>query len=164
MTLQRAPYDSRMGRIVSPPAHVRASLEALFGEGVDRVRVVEHSLFARLHWRATATTRHGRIYLSGSAEEFFDDPRLMLHEYFHVLGQWQPGALTVGRYLLECCRRGYWDNRFEIEAREFAEEHFLRLRALLARHREAGGASPGGSAEQRLAAIQPAGDQGERGA
>ncbi len=33
-------------------------------------------------------------------------------------------------------RRGYWDNRFEIEAREFAEDNLYRFRALLRRSAE----------------------------
>ena len=119
------------------PARVRTALAALFGEDraelLDRVRVIEHSLFARLHGRAVATTRRRRIYLRGSAQEFFADPMLMLHEYCHVLLQWETGALTTLRYVLEWLRRGYWDNRFEIEAREFAQDHLMRLRALLSR-------------------------------
>jgi hypothetical protein len=140
-----------MGRRIAPPANVHAALEALFGTGVEQVRVIENSLFARLHLRAVATTRRRRIYLRGSAEDFFSDPVLMLHEYCHVLRQWEPGLLTTARYLLEWFRRGYWDNRFEIEAREFAEDHAYRFRALL-----------GLSAEQRLAVIQAAGRGGQQ--
>jgi hypothetical protein len=120
-----------MGRRVFPPHSVRVALEALFGMDIARVQVIEHSLFTRLHGRAIATTRRRRIYLRGSAEEFFCDPVLMLHEYCHVLKQWEPGLLTTGRYVLEWLRRGYWDNRFEIEAREFAADHLYRFRALL---------------------------------
>lgn len=120
-----------MGRPVAPPSHVRAALEALFGSSVDHVLVIEHSLFARLHGRAIATTRRSRIYLRGSAADFFDDPTLVLHEYCHVLKQWEPGALTTFRYVLEWMRRGYWDNRFEIEARAFASDNYYRFRALL---------------------------------
>jgi hypothetical protein len=61
----------------------------------------------------------------------------MLHEYCHVIRQWQAGTLTVGRYLTECLRRGYWNNRFEVEAREFADAHVADLHALLARERPA---------------------------
>jgi hypothetical protein len=120
-----------MGRRVIPPKHVRLALEALFGEDAARVQVIEQSVFTRLHGRAIATTRRRRIYLRGSAEDFFDDPVLMLHEYCHVLKQWEPGLLTTARYVLEWLRRGYWDNRFEIEAREFASDHHYRFRALL---------------------------------
>jgi hypothetical protein len=78
-----------------------------------------------------ATTRRAHIYLRGSAADFFADPVLMLHEYCHVVRQWQPGTLTVPRYLMECLRRGYWNNRFEIEARAFAAFHVQRLHTLL---------------------------------
>ncbi len=132
--------------VVSPPA-VRNALERVFADAaaaageawatadahahVDQVRIIEHSLFARLHGRAIATTRKRRIYLRGSAAEFFDDPALMLHEYCHVLLQWETGSLTTLRYLRECLRRGYWNNRFEVQAREFARRHEFRLRTLL---------------------------------
>jgi hypothetical protein len=122
-----------MGRRVAVPPNVQAALESVFGAGVADVRVIENSLFARLHLRATATTRRRRIYLRGSAIAFFNDPTLMLHEYCHVLKQWEPGLLTTARYVREWLRRGYWDNRFEIEAREFAADHLYRFRALLTR-------------------------------
>lgn len=99
---------------------------------MHRVRIIEHSLFVRLHGRAVATTRRGSIYLRQSAAEFFEDPWLMLHEYWHVIGQWQPRKLTIRGYLAECIRHGYWNNRFEVEARAFADAHVHQLRALLA--------------------------------
>lgn len=111
------------------PASLRTALEAVLGEPVSHVRIVEHSLYARLHPRAIATTRRRRIYLRGSAQEFFENPWLMLHEYCHVLRQWEPGRLTVGRYCLECLRHGYWNNRFEIEARAFADRYLHALHA-----------------------------------
>ena len=122
-----------MGRRVAVPPNVQAALESVFGADVANVRVIENSVFARLHLRATATTRWRRIYLRGSAASFFNDPALMLHEYCHVLKQWEPGLLTTARYVAEWLRRGYWDNRFEIEAREFAADHLYRFRAHLAR-------------------------------
>jgi hypothetical protein len=124
----------RLGKAVKPPAGVRECLRAFFGDAVDGVRIIEYSLFARLHGRAIATTRRRSIYLRGSAEDFFTDPVLMLHEYCHVLKQWEPGSLTTMRYLGECMRRGYWDNRFEVEAREFADDNHYRFRALLTQH------------------------------
>lgn len=123
-----------MSRSVKPPPHIAAALEELFGTTAQTVEVLEHSWFARAHLRAIATTRRGRIYLRGSASEFFADPALMLHEYCHVLCQWHTGRLTIGRYLLEWLKRGYWDNRFEIEARAFARDNLHRYRMLLARH------------------------------
>ena len=120
-------------RVVPLPNAIEAPLAAVFGDGVRRVRIIEHSLFARLHAGAVATTRRGRIYLSGSAADFFADPSPMLHEYCHVLLQWQPGRLTRAKYVLEWLRRGYWDNCFEVEAREFAQSNLYRFRALLSR-------------------------------
>jgi len=114
---------------VTLPGSLRTALETVLGESVAHVRVIEHSLYARLHPRAVATTRRRRIYLRGSAQDFFDDPRLMLHEYCHVLKQWEPGELTLPRYCLEWLRRGYWNNRFEVEARSFAERNLHALRA-----------------------------------
>ena len=122
-----------MARSVTVPEHLCRALERLLGAPVAQVRVFEHSWYARLHGRrAVATTRRERIYLRGSADEFFADPRLMLHEYCHVVRQWRGGRLTVARYLTECLRRGYWNNRFEIEARAFADQHAAQLHALLA--------------------------------
>jgi len=118
----------KIGRHVALPGSLRAALEAVLGEPVSQVRVIEHSLYARLHRRAIATTRRRRIFLRGSAQDFFEDHWLMLHEYCHVLKQWEPGDLTVMRYCLESLRRGYWNNRFEVEARAFADEHLHALR------------------------------------
>ena len=120
-----------------PPKDVQQALEALFGESVSRIKVIQYSIFVRFHWRAIATTRRNRIYLRGSGKEFFSDGPLLLHEYFHVIRQWGTGDMTIPRYLLECFRRGYWDNRFEVEAREFTDSEIFRYRALLAQHRTA---------------------------
>jgi hypothetical protein len=120
-----------IGKETAPPADMIAALTLLFDEPVDHVRVIENSSYARLHWGARATTRRGRILLRGAASEFWRDPELVLHEYFHVLRQWQPRRLTIGRYVLEWLRRGYRNNRFEVEACDFAATHSRRLRRLL---------------------------------
>jgi hypothetical protein len=125
------------------PPELRATLARVFdGDDVDAVEIVEHSWFAWSHLRALATTRRRRIYLRGSAEDFFADADFVLHEYFHVLRQWEPRRLTVWRYLLESLRRGYWRNRFEVEARAFAAANRQRFSVLLAQARS--GARPGG--------------------
>src|SRR6516165_4492218 len=97
----------RRGREAPIPEDVRRALEGLLGAGVGDVRVIEHSWFVRLHGPAVATTRAHRIYLRGSAADFFADPWLMLHEYCHVIRQWQQGTLTTAGYLIELLRRGY---------------------------------------------------------
>ena len=147
----------RSAREAEVPQDVRSALERLLGASVAHVRVIEHSWFARLHGRAVATTRPGRIYLRGSAADFFADPRLMLHEYCHVIRQWQPGTLTAARYLLECLRRGYWNNRFEVEARAFADTNLAHLHALLAR-----AAATVPLAQQRLAPVETPGNADEQ--
>ena len=116
-----------------PPA-LRAALVELLDEGVDDVEIVERSWYARLHLGARATTRRNRILLRGPAAEFFADPELVLHEYFHVLRQWNRGRLSIAAYLAEWLRRGYWRNRYEQQARRFTR---LRLGVLQARLREA---------------------------
>jgi hypothetical protein len=113
------------------PVPVAAALEAIFEQPIGTVRVIENSWYARLHLGATATTRRNRILLSGCAADFWRDPELLLHEYFHVLRQWQPRRLTIWRYLLESARRGYWHNRYEVEARAFASQHRRRFELLL---------------------------------
>src|SRR5262252_3245260 len=119
------------------PIDVDQALESLFGQSVRNATVIQYSIYVRFHWRAIATTRRNCIYLRGSGKEFFSDGPLLLHEYFHVLRQWATGDLTISRYLSECFRRGYWDNRFEIDAREFTSSEIFRFRALLAQHRSA---------------------------
>lgn len=124
----------RSGKQVAPPPAVCRALEGIFGQdalALGEVRVIEHSLFARLHGRAIATTRRRRIFLRGSAADFFSDPALMLHEYCHVLRQWELGSLTTLKYVREWLRHGYWNNGFEIEAREFAHQHAERFRQML---------------------------------
>ena len=120
-------------RCCAPPLQLATALEVIFEEPVTHVRVVERSLYARLHFGARATTRRHRILLCHSAEHFWKDPELVLHEYFHVLRQWQPRRLSMWSYLIESIRRGYWHNRFEIEARTFAAAHVERLRSLMRR-------------------------------
>ena len=119
------------------PADLRRALTDLFGDPVDEVVVRERSWFARLHGRARATTRRNTIYLRGSLDEFLADPELMLHEYFHVLRQWNRGRMNLWGYLAEWSRRGYWENRYERQARRFVG---LRLAAF---RRSLVGSAPG---------------------
>ena len=126
-----------VGNRCYPPKDVELALEGLFGGSVRHVKVIQYSIYVRFHWRAIATTRRDRIYLRGSGKEFFSDGPLLLHEYFHVIRQWATGDLTIPRYLVESFRRGYWDNRYEVDAREFTSSEIFRYRALLAQNRTA---------------------------
>ncbi len=115
------------------PAELRRALTEVFGDPVDDVVLHEHSWFARLHGHATATTRRNTIYLRGSADDFFVNPELLLHEYFHVLRQWNRGRMNLFDYLLEWYRRGYWQNRYERQARRFVTLRLAAFRDTMAR-------------------------------
>ena len=115
------------------PPSVRSALHEIFGDAVAGVSIIEKSWRVRWHPRAIATTRPNRIYLRGTIAEFARDPGLVLHEYFHVVNQWRPRRLTRLRYVFEWLRRGYFRNRFEVEARDFEAANQRRFRLLLAR-------------------------------
>ena len=145
----------RAAREAVVPDTVKAALERIFAAPVAHLKVIEDSWLTRLHGRAVATTRARRIYLRGSAAQFFVDPWLMLHEYCHVIRQWQTGRLTVRGYLYECLKHGYWNNRFEIEARAFADDNAARLRALLALPVEPGRPTPSPAALRGDRGVRP---------
>ena len=109
-----------IGRRYVLPRAVASALEQVFEEPAVGVMVIEHSLYAKLHRGMSATTRPNRILLAISGAEFVASPELLLHEYYHVLCQWRTGYLTRWRYVAECVRCGYRQNRYEQEAREFA--------------------------------------------
>jgi hypothetical protein len=120
-----APAQVRSRPYALPEAYVRALATALQVERgvIERIVVREYSRFARLHGKgALATTRRNAIHLRDSGTRFIADPEFVLHEYYHVVHQWNTGALTHARYLWESIRKGYWNNRFELEARKFARE------------------------------------------
>ncbi|HSD74191.1 MAG TPA: hypothetical protein VLB75_05435 [Steroidobacteraceae bacterium] len=115
------------------PHALQTALVELLGEGASAVELIEHSWRVRWHPRILATTRRNRIYLRGSIEEFSGDAELVLHEYFHVLEQWRTRRLTRARYVWEWLLRGYRDNCFEVEAREYVDKHLRRFRLAIAR-------------------------------
>lgn len=101
-------------------------------EAVRAVVITQHSDFADQHG-ALAVTRVDAIYLAGSGTQFFDRPHLVLHEYYHVLRQWNTGDLTVLRYIGEWIRQGFnYDKiKYEIDANRFADQNVQRYRSLL---------------------------------
>ena len=117
-------------RYVLPQA-VATALAKVFEESVDGVIVIERSRYAKLHRGMTATTRPNRILLAISGAEFAASPELLLHEYYHVLCQWQTGYLTRWRYMVESVQCGYWQNRYEQEAREFMLANVAQYRGYL---------------------------------
>jgi hypothetical protein len=67
----------------------------------------------------------------------------VLHEYFHVLRQWNRGRMSLASYLIEWLRRGYFENRYERQARRYAR---LTLPTLMTRLRPGGSRSPASNA------------------
>jgi hypothetical protein len=53
------------------------------------------------------------------------DAELLLHEFRHVQ-QFESSLSFPLRYLLESARRGYFANRFEVDAREYAAQRLRR--------------------------------------
>lgn len=135
------------------PPQVAAALGEIFGSAALQVRLVPNSWYVRLHGRSAATTRRNVIYLRGTLAQFVADPALMLHEYFHVIRQWRPRRLTKRRYLMECLRHGYWNNRFECEARDFTHAHLPRLMVLLQKKGNESGPQASAETAQRQDAL-----------
>ena len=133
------PHGALFGRRYVLPAPVTAALQQVFAEPVGGVIVIEHSRYARLHRGMCATTRPNRILLAMSGAAFVADHELLLHEYFHVLRQWRTARLTRWRYVVESARCGYWNNRYEREAREFAAGAVAQYRRYLGGPDTAGG-------------------------
>ena len=71
------------------------------------------------------------VHLSGATrEEFLADPEWVAHEQVHLRQVRDLGLLRfLWQYLLESARVGYYQNRFEVEAREGATAHIKALRA-----------------------------------
>ncbi len=116
------------------PRRHRSALSRIFAVNetvIAGVRIEQRSHFAAMHGDILATTRLNCIYLTGTGDDFAADANLLLHEYFHVIRQWNAGELTVGRYILELLRKGYWRNKYEIEARQFADAHIDEFQSLM---------------------------------
>src|SRR6187549_362894 len=73
------------------PLELRSLLLELFGPDIDSVIVVEYSWINALHGWPLAVTRRDRIYLRYDTAHFHARPALVLHEYCHVLRQWNTG-------------------------------------------------------------------------
>ena len=96
---------------------------------MKEVRIKENSLLARiaaykLKTKQCAIVINRTIYLHNtSRENFMANRKWLLHELKHVEQYQRYGAIRfILLYLYETVRRGYHNNRFEVEARE-AEEN-----------------------------------------
>ena len=70
------------------------------------------------HGSAAAITLWRTVFLAPNASV---DVELLLHEFRHV-EQFESSVSFPIRYLLESARRGYYENRFEIDARRYAAQ------------------------------------------
>ena len=101
-------------------------LEEIFGESVAGVNVRNKTVVKN----DFVTTRRNSIRLPPtlSVEEFFSNHSLVLHEYYHVLRQWNTGELSRSAYAAEFMRNGSAEgNRFEDAADAFAKSNTQAL-------------------------------------
>lgn len=89
------------------------------------LRIKENSFFARIARRVLKSSNVAMvlgktIHLSGvSQEEFLRNRSWVSHELCHVRQFQEHGYIRfLWRYLLESYRNGYYNNKFEVEARE----------------------------------------------
>jgi hypothetical protein len=72
---------------------------------------------------AAAITLWRTVFLSPSVSP---DDELLLHEFRHVQ-QFESSMTFPLRYLWESARRGYFANRFEVDAREYAAQRLREI-------------------------------------
>ena len=96
----------------------------------ENLKVVENSLIAflarkKLGARNVAMVIGKKIYLSGVPKDvFLKDEQWLKHEMVHIeqfqrYGFWK----FLLMYLWESWRKGYYNNKYEVEARERAGDH-----------------------------------------
>lgn len=90
----------------------------------NRIKIIEHSPLARIARMVRKTSNIAmvigeRIYLSGvSKENFLKNTQWLKHELIHVDQFRKHGIFKfLCLYLWEWLKKGYKENRFEIEAR-----------------------------------------------
>ena len=93
-----------------PPAALPAGVTLRRGGWIPRLG----GLLARMHGPAAAVTL-GRTIVVGPRARL--TPALLAHELVHVR-QWREDTLFPLRYTLATLRHGYWNNPYEVEARE----------------------------------------------
>ena len=112
-----------IGREVALPpavsAHYPELTDVRWRRGGLPVRVAGWFLGQR---SATAITLWRTVFLSPSAAL---GAELLLHEFRHVQ-QFESSVTFPLRYLWESARRGYFANRFEVDAREYASRRLRR--------------------------------------
>ena len=117
MSLLRRAAAVVLGEEIEPPASLRMG-SVPSGVVLRRGRLVPWigGRLGRLRGRAAAVTLGRTIIVDPAAT--LTEP-LLCHELVHVR-QWREDALFPLRYTLATLRHGYWNNPYEVEAREEA--------------------------------------------
>ncbi|MFA5260384.1 MAG: RHS repeat-associated core domain-containing protein [Candidatus Omnitrophota bacterium] len=108
--------------LITASGKMKKCLELIFRESVSDVNVIRDDFWLNVfHGGSYATTRRNRIVVKGDINEFWLYKHTVLEEYYHVLKQWNKGTLTRTRYLIELMKKGYDKNKYEIQAKTFAD-------------------------------------------
>ncbi|MEJ8757798.1 hypothetical protein WG947_12360 [Pontibacter sp. H259] len=112
-------------------------------------KIVEKSLFARvarmvLKSRNVAMVLGKSIHLSGvDKQSFLSDEGWLAHELCHIRQFQEHGYFRfLWLYLKESYKVGYYNNKFEVEAREAGMKHIHFMKEQL--KKEAGNVKPSG--------------------
>jgi hypothetical protein len=117
VSLMARAADLLLGRRVDPPPEIpREEIPEGVVFRAGRWIPALGGLLGRMNGPAAAVTLGRTVVLH---PEVRLSRRLLVHELTHVR-QWREDRLFPVRYALESLRRGYWNNRYEIEAREAA--------------------------------------------
>ena len=125
-------FRRALNAVLGEPERLSAALLARFPE-LGEVRVRRGGLPPRIGgWCLGCATVAGitlgrTIWL---ANGIVPSAELLLHEVRHV-HQFQAVPAFPLRYVFESLRRGYFHNRFEVDARRFAHERLRACRATL---------------------------------
>lgn len=120
------PHDADSGapnKRCAVPTKIQKCLIEIFGESANDVTIIiDRRKLAWHFWPgiAGATTRRGKIFINFPCGQFWNDPKFVLHEYYHVIQQWGVERMSVWGYLAR-----FWIR--EREARRFAEQNLHRL-------------------------------------
>ena len=115
MSLVSRAADLLLGRRIDPPLEVTGDPVpegVVFREGALIPRI--GGVLGKMGGPAAAVTLGRTIVVHPGVRL---SRRLLVHELAHVR-QWEEDRLFPVRYTLESLRRGYRDNRYEVEARE----------------------------------------------
>ena len=101
-------------------------------------KVVENSLLARIARfffgsKRIAMVLGNTIYLSGVEKQLFmSNKKWLIHEMVHIEQYRKNGFLKfLFLYVLESIKKGYYNNRFEIEARAAEEQGIINKDKLI---------------------------------